>query len=363
MMQGRLAHPQPRYRFIALLFYLLSTLQFAGYYLLVCKPYLKLSDYLALHERNPFQQRVLPVFLLRPLVWDPAFRSIFRHLGGAFLPVERGACILLSFAALLAATWFTLKLYDAVSPSRSLWFLAQPALMYTVLWTFTLRTQSIFYYPYDMLSVAFFAAGVYAVYTRRYPLLLGVMFVGTLNRETTVMLIVLYVIDACVSPSKEQNLRLRDRFDLRAVPWLRVGLLFAVWVAIKVMLVRRFAANDNSEDFIRVMYNLRGMVPKQWPSLLNICGFTMPLLLLFRRKIQPHRFGCYMLLLPVWVTVMLFKGVLYEARIYGELCPFAAVASLVLVEQYVSRQSNMEDRTEVIDKQREPEPETLAGAA
>ena len=46
-----------------------------------------------------------------------------------------------------------------------------------------------------------------------------------------------------------------------------------------------------------------------------------------------------MLLLPVWIGVMLFKGVLYEARIYGELCPYAAVACVLLMEQYVNREA------------------------
>jgi len=41
------------YRYLALAFYLLSTLQFVGYYILVCRPYLKLSDYLMFQEVNP----------------------------------------------------------------------------------------------------------------------------------------------------------------------------------------------------------------------------------------------------------------------------------------------------------------------
>lgn len=154
------------------------------------------------------------------------------------------------------------------------------------------------------------------------------------------MLIVLFAIDACVSPAKEESMRLRDRFELRRMPWRRTALLLAIWLIVKGVLNRWFAGSDNSEDFTRVLYNLRGMVAKQWPSLLNICGFTIPVLLIFRRKIKPHRFGCYILLLPVWVGVMLFKGVLYEARIYGELCPYAAVACVLLVEQYVNRESS-----------------------
>jgi hypothetical protein len=190
-----------------------------------------------------------------------------------------------------------------------------------------------------MLSLGFFTAGLYCIYTRRYGWLLAVMAVGTMNRETTLFLIPLYIIDSCTSrdPELATSDRLRGRIDLRAFPWLGALGLTATWLAIKVPLMIRFHHNDSTEDATHLWYNLNSLAPKHWPAILNVCGYLLPVLVLcFRRTIVPRRFGNYILLVPIWVGVMLLKGVLAETRIYGELAVFTALAGVLLVEQHAS---------------------------
>ena len=118
---------------------------------------------------------------------------------------------------------------------------------------------------------------------------------------------------------------LRSRFDVRAIPWARLALLSAIWLAIKIGLGHYFEHNDASEDFLRVSYNLDRMGLRLLPALLNLCGYSVPLVVLFWSSLRPRRFANYFFILVPWFAIMFCAGVLIETRIYGELCPLSAV--------------------------------------
>src|SRR4051794_4304003 len=149
-------------------FYALSTLQISSFYVVTMHPYLNYANYLSGHERNPFQQRILPVAILWPLLHSPAVLWVFMHLKGLFLPVQRGAAFVLSFFAMSVAGYYTMKLYQAVSPGGKLPFLVYLTFLYTTLSSYVILVQMHFFYPYDTLSMAFFTAGVYYIYTRQF---------------------------------------------------------------------------------------------------------------------------------------------------------------------------------------------------
>jgi hypothetical protein len=330
-------------------FYALSTLQISSFYVVTMHPYLNYANYLSGHERNPFQQRILPVAILWPLLHSPAVLWVFMHLKGLFLPVQRGAAFVLSFFAMSVAGYYTMKLYQAVSPGGKLPFLVYLTFLYTTLSSYVILVQMHFFYPYDTLSMAFFTAGVYYIYTRQFAPLLLVMLLGTLNRETTLFLIVIYAIDMASRMDVEMETPLWKRIDPAKIPWLRTAALFAVWLGVKLVLRHSFARNDNSEDYVRVRENLHLFLPNHWPALLNICGYLVPALLVFRRQIVPLRFGNYLLVFPVWFAVMCCKAILVETRVYGELSGYTAVAGVLLLERYMAfnartemRQSNQE---------------------
>ncbi len=331
-----------------LILYFFATLQFVRFYIKNTTPYLNMPAYLSGHERLPFQQRVLPILLLRPM-FHSAWVARFFHDNGIFT-AERGPTYLLSFIALLVAGFYTQKLYDAVAPNGSLRLVVYPIFLFAMSWTYCIHSEANFSYPYDFPAVAFFAAGLYYVYTRNFLGVLLVVLVGTFNRETTLFLIGIYFLDS-LFPLKSADKTLRSfaqslrTVNPRLIPWLRLGLLCLVWIAIERLLAHRFVGNDRSESYLRAKDNLVRLKPRLLPALLNICGYTIPLVFLFRNRIGDARYRSYLLILPVWILVMFNAGILVETRIYGELCSYAAVALTLVLESKVRTSSTERSET------------------
>jgi hypothetical protein len=171
------------------------------------------------------------------------------------------AFYVVSLVSFSIAGYLAVRLYRVVNPSGALAALAAlvyPLFMVLTLWTYVVHIDADFSYPYDMPSLAFFTGGLLAIYARRFLPLLAILFFGTLNRETTLFLIGIYILDAASRyiPSRlldpvdrhPRSLRLRDRFSLAQVLWLRVLALCAIWLAVKLTLAHHFAHNDNSEE-------------------------------------------------------------------------------------------------------------------
>jgi hypothetical protein len=315
-------------------FYILITLQVASFYVMATRPFLNYSTYLSGQERNPFQRRILPTLILGPLLHSPLILTAFARLKGVFMPVERGASFTLSLIAISLAGFFTLKLYDAVSPYRTFRFLVYPMFLYVTLWSYVILVQMNFFYPYDILSLAFFTAGLYFIYTKQFWALFVVILIGTFNRETTIFLVPIYLIDALMRPAGNVANPLLKRF-LHA-PWARILTLFVTWAAVKLALHHAFALNDSTEDTLHIYDNAHFLLPKHWPSILNICGYLLPIVIIFQHKLTPRRFASYLLIFPLWFVVMYCKGIIQETRIYGELSGYTAVAVILLLEQYVA---------------------------
>lgn len=315
--------------------YACAALQYVRFYTVSATFYLNLPAYLAGKERLPFQYRIFPALLIRGLYALHLLHTAGMHSKGAFT-AERAPLYLLSLAGLVAAACFTQALYQTLTRTRALTFLVFPVLLYTMMWTYSVHVEANFSYPYDFLSVAFFAAGLFFIANRRFWSLLAVLAVGTLNRETTLFLIGIFVLDAASTSLNEPNGRWRDRFHFGQVSWVRTLLLLAVWVVIKAVLAHHYAANDRSEDYVRLRENLGELKPRLWPALLNTCGFMLPAVLLFRAGIQPLRFRNYLWIVPVWFAAMFYAGVIVETRIYGELCPYVAVALTLILENRLS---------------------------
>ena len=318
-------------RFAIVFMYACATLQAARYYANKTDFYLRMSAYLNGHERLPFQQRVLPILFLR-LMYGSSWVVHHFHRNGAFT-AARGPFYVLSLISLVVAAIYTQKLYEALTAEGALRALVYPILLFTVLWTYAIHIEANFSYPYDLPSLAFFTAGLYFIYTRQFVPLLLTVLAGTFNRETTMFLVVIYVLDwASVEPSARESEGLAGRFNLRLVPWLRVALLTVIWLAIHYALRYVFRANDRSEDLVRWSDNWGELTPRLLPALLNICGYTLPIVLLYRKRLRPERFQNYLLVLPLWLLVMFCAGVLVETRIYGELCSYSAVALVLILE-------------------------------
>ncbi len=328
------------------LLYACAVLQLVRYYVVSTYFYLDMPRYLSGRERLPFQERVLPIFLMWPINHS---RFLMQHLshpkGGVFSPSaatqETAAFYMISLISFALSCFLVARLYRALTTSGVLSMLVLPIFMVLTLWTYVVHIDANYSYPYDMPSLAFFAGGLLAIYTRRYFPLLAIMFFGTMNRETTLFLVGIYILDSAstdLESAGNRRISLKERFSLPQVQWTRAALLIAVWLVVKVVIYQHFKHNDNSENFVRLWGNFGRLRPRLWPTLLNICGYLLPIVVILRRRLTPTRFANYLYILPFWLAVMLYTGVILETRIWGELCSFTAVASVLLLENYISQQ-------------------------
>lgn len=309
-------------------------LQFVRFYLKSASFYLNMSSYMSGQERMPFQARLLPALLMDGMLRLPHFGSWMEHAHG-LIPAELMPFYLLSLLSLCSAAVLTQWLYFSVTRSHALAALLFPAFLYVTGWTYLLHVEANFSYPYDLLSLAFFTAGILCIYRRWFVPLVLVMLVGTVARETTFFLVGLYVIDAISSPAAAGT-GWANRFDLRRVPFLRTALLLGVWAVIHLTLAHLFQRNSHAEAYVRVWENLGRLKLRLLPALLNICGYLLPIVCLYWKNIEPRRFGNYIWILGLWVPVMFVYGDIVETRIYGELSSYTVVAAALLLEQRIA---------------------------
>ena len=309
--------------------------QFIHYYVSYPFFYLHLPEYFSGRERLPFQLRILPILFLRPLGHSRLLARIAAGRAGPLHNPDRIAFLLLSLISLAIACLYLVKLYKAVSPGRQLHFLVLPTFIFIAIWTYILHVEQDMSYPYDLPALAFFTAGLFYIYKRRFLPLVLIVLIGTFNRETTLFLIGIYMIDAASLEAAEWTARWRDRFDVSRIKWSRVAVLMGIWLAIKIPLAFHFRYNDHSEDILRLHENLvRLITPWQWPAALNVGGYLLPFLLLFRARLRPTRFANYLYILVPWVAIIFCTGIILETRVYGELCGYFAVAAVLLLEDY-----------------------------
>ena len=333
---------------ILIALYACATVQFIRFYMVSTIFYLNLPSYLAGHERLPFQERILPVFLIDGLRKLPLFQDQAMHAHGAFTP-GRAPVYVIALVAMVIAGVYTQMLYRRTTGRGELAYLVYPLFLFSMIWTYSLHLEANYAYPYDLLSVAFFSAGLYYIYTRNFAAVVVIMVLGTLNRETTLFLIGIFALDAVYRARHALGGRARGMQLVRRLPWLQVAVLSVIWIGIKVTLAHMFAQNSRAEDYLRIVENLGRLKVRLLPALLNICGYMLPVTLLFVHDLHPRRFRQYLYIVPVWFAIMFCTGVILETRIYGELCPYVAVALVLIIEQKLGRRGVDAPQTPTIE--------------
>ena len=324
-----------RRRWPLLAFYLLATVQIAWCYFWLTRPYVNTFLYERGQERMPFQGRCLMMLPLRL-----AHSSALLHLVGGFFavshfwfprPVQPEVLIqaIVNVVCLAVTGVLTTRLYEGSSRRRLLTPLIYPLVLAVFAATYILHTVQNFRFTYDLPSLAFFTTALYLLYFRRHwSLFAGLFAVATINRETTLLLLPLYLID--------QGLRY-GRFSFRRA--LQPGALAVVlplalyWVGWEV-LVRHLFAGNRSEFYQRLNWNVKSLLlPHAWPQMLSACGYLLPVVLLMRRRIPDVRLRAWLWLFPIWLVFMFSYGILIETRVFGELIPLIVCCSALIFEE------------------------------
>jgi hypothetical protein len=119
----------------------------------------------------------------------------------------------------------------------------------------------------------------------------------------------------------------------------------AIWIVISRYLHHLFAGNlpdtAGATFYYKLSYNFHAIVkPQQWPVLASVFGFTLPLVLTWRRWMKNAAMERGIYLLVAWFAVMMFVGVIIEIRVFSELISYMALAlGLILYHRFPALQT------------------------
>jgi hypothetical protein len=308
-----------------------SCTHFCLAYLQNSRPFLNLNEYMQGKARLPYQYRVLMAWILQEGLKIPGLATISAH----FPPPIRDPRLFILFAS----SW--LSLFGSVllawgSLSRltqnaeySRW--ASLLVVYMAYFQFPLVFGLDFLLPYDLPSLLFFSGCLYCATSSRIPLFYLFFIVGVFNRETICMATLFLLIWRW-----QENTGRRERVVLSG----HILAQAAIWIVIKLYLRQLFAGNvpetASTSFYYKLGYNLRTIVePQQWPVLLSVFGFTLPLVLAWRKWMKNAAMEREIYLLAAWFVVMMMVGVIIEIRVFSELISYMALAlGLILYNRF-----------------------------
>jgi hypothetical protein len=320
--------------------YLLATIQLVWAYHRRVPPYLHLARYENGLEVTPCQTRVLMMWLLR---WahHNAFLIRVADLLSRFTPIYRApitpetlVLALTNTLGIMAAGWVATRIYDAASERRMLTEYIYPLVLVLCAVTYVLESLHARSFYYDLPSLGFFAVGLYLIYFRKHPLWFALLFVvATLNRETTLVLLLFYLLAAMA--------------DSGAVDWRRavsprtlavVVPLVAYWIAWHLYVNRLYAAN-HAAWIPAYKINLVLLAwPPAWPQLFAAGGYLVVPIVLYRKRVKDATLRLWLWTLPAWFGLMFLYGIIVESRLYGELIPYVACMGALIAEQSILEQ-------------------------
>lgn len=218
------------------------------------------------------------------------------------------------------------------------WFDVPIAMLGTLIMAATLPLTFNIYYelPTDFPEILAYTIGLWCILERRYALLCLTIIIGTLNRETTIFLPLILLLDLF---GKVSFARLTALCAATGFSWLIPTLLLKWWTGIELL--------GGHGDMMP--YNIAGLA--RFFENLNPYNFFLYYLYLFgifwvlplvRWRRQPPFFRRALLSLPVFIIIYLFfGGVLSEPREIVNLYPLLIPAGIFALfgEQLVAHSS------------------------
>lgn len=206
--------------------------------------------------------------------------------------------------------------------------------IYIMFGLFILNPNLNFILPYDLPSVAFQFILLAMILKRFHILLLLPMFVvATLNRESTMLILIFTVILSFAS----------RKTDSHYFP--RVASSFALaWIGVKLILRQVFLNSDSETSFGLIRnfgYLLRGIqIPSIFPLIVMLSVFVIALLICLRQE-QPSPEVSAIVLTGLFGFLLIFYHAwIVEMRAYGDLTPYFFVAYCLISNDF------KEDRTD-----------------
>jgi hypothetical protein len=233
----------------------------------------------------------------------------------------------------LIAGWVAVRLYAAATRRNLLGEFVYPLFLGLCFMGYVLHTAQNYRFVYDLPSLAFFSVGLYLIYFRKPVLWFIALFaVATLNRETSLLLLPFFILSQAIdSNGKVEWKRL---YNVRVAGVVLPLMLY--WVIWHGMIFHLFAANP-SEYYSRFLANLSTFKALRfYPQMFSILGYLPVFLWLNRGSLRDPQLRIWLWVLPIWLGFMMVWGILVETRIFGELIPYTACISVIMLEEVVA---------------------------
>jgi hypothetical protein len=289
----------------------------------------------------PFQYRALTAWILQAAHrYLPSPESLVRHLPPVMQGVESFTLVLIAFVSVAGACFIVRLALRHLTSDDEVWsdwgsLLVIPMCYYHYLLAFGHPCCTPLQLPYDLPSVAFFAVAIWLVVTKQDLWLYPVIALSTLNRESTVFLILLLALYRSGEMSP-QELRSKKGWQL-AANCIALG---TVWIAMRVWLHHLYpnlqpTSGPHWAGFeIHVVDNIGYLLrPYYWTSFLSLFGFTWIFVYRYWREIPGAGLRRSLWIGPIYLVAMYVVGVLSEIRIFGELVPLFVIAFVMLLRE------------------------------
>jgi hypothetical protein len=307
-------------------------------YTLNTRPMLSLPAFEAGTEHTPFQYRALTAWIYAAadhlLRLPPALAA---HLPPRMNSVDPFVTLLLSFASLVTAVLAVRVALLHLTKGNEAWsrwgsLLVLPMGYFHYLFEFGHPCCTPLQLPYDLPSVAFFAACLALILTDHLFWLYPVFALATLNRESTIFLVIMLWLYR--TPGKAP----RPHPGYARATYAHMGGLTVLWFALRALLHHVYHPGPPmSSTFhgfeIHVVDNLGYLLrPYYWTSFLSLFGFTWIFIYAHWREVPNAGIRRMLWIGPVYLAAMYIVGVLSEIRIFGELIPVYAIAFTLLLQ-------------------------------
>jgi hypothetical protein len=276
----------------------------------------------------PYQKRALLVPLLRAAEHNRYLvHAAATNIGiGVFADPLTYPLFAIDLLSLIGCGFFVTRLYRHASSGRLYWMPSALMLVFFIV-SVGFRWEHNYIFPYDFLSMFFFTAGVYWIYSGiMWPLIL-LMPIATYNRETTIMWVPLLLLAAWHWHRQGRTRRVRTLCVTAAA-------LLVIWVTVTHWMALQYPNNDASEAYPRLMENIHHLLGiKGWIQMLSAFAFTMPFILLRHRNISDRLLRTFLWIVPLWFAIMFYQGEIIESRVFTELLPYVAVIATLELER------------------------------
>ena len=319
--------------------YLLLALaaHFSLVYTLNTRPMLYLPAFESGKEHTPFQYRALTA-------WIYAAAARLLPIGprlGAHLPPRMGqtsdfVTFGLSFVSLLVAVSAVRFSLERLTTGDQVWSRWGSLLVIVMayphyLLEFGHPCCAPMQLPYDLPSLAFFAVCLSLIVAGRLAWLYPVFAVATLNRESTIFLIVILLLYR----SAKEPLPERWRFRLETLA--HAVALLCLWFMERWILHRMYhplppLAPTVAGFEVHVRDNAGYLLkPFYWTSFLSMFGFSWIFVYAHWRRVPRAEVRRILWIGPIYLLAMYVVGILSEIRIFGELIPVYTLALVLLL--------------------------------